>query len=150
VTPNVSNVSGYTLNSSAIQADPQFATYQSTPAADDNGNVTVLLPATSASGGGRYVLGPAGVSTSAVKSASAQHIAGQWTVNLVLTGTGSVEWDALAKAQFHQMIGVDVNGQVISAPITQPTATSFTSFNGQVQISGSFTEHQANAIAAAL
>ncbi len=36
---------------------------------------------------------------------------------------------------------------MISAPITQPTQASFTSFNGQVQISGSFTEDQAKTLA---
>ena len=39
---------------------------------------------------------------------------------------------------------------MISAPITQPTQSSFTSFGGQVQISGSFTEDQAKALATEL
>jgi preprotein translocase subunit SecD len=59
-----------------------------------------------------------------------------------------VAWDALTRQQFHQIIGVVVNGQVMSAPITQPAQSAWSSFNGQVQISGSFTEKQAKAIAA--
>ena len=39
---------------------------------------------------------------------------------------------------------------MISAPITQPIQTAFTSFNGQVQISGSFTEDQAKTLATEL
>jgi preprotein translocase subunit SecD len=81
---------------------------------------------------------------------SAQHIAGQWTIDLVLTDTGSAQLDNLAQQQFHQIIGVDLNGQVISDPITQPTQSSFAPFNGQVQISGGFTKAQAEAIAAEL
>ncbi len=93
---------------------------------------------------------PAQLTGTAVKSASAQLNNGQWTVNLVLTGPGSTAWDTLAKQQFHAIIGIDLDGQVISAPITQPTQSTFTSFNGQVQISGSFTEDQAKTLATEL
>ena len=107
----------------------------------------MLLPGTAADGSGRYVLGPASMTGTAVKSASAQLNNGQWAVNLVLTSAGSTAWDTLAKEQFHAIIGIDLDGQVISAPITQPTQPAFTSFNGQVQISGSFTEDQAKTLA---
>ena len=146
VTPDSSNVNGYTQNSN-ISEDPAFETYKSTPALSDNKNDTVLLPGTAAEGSGRYVLGPAQMTGTAVKSASAQLNNGQWAVNLVLTGPGSTTWDNLAKQQFHAIIGIDLDGQVISAPITQPTQQSFTPFNGQVQISGSFTEDEAKTLA---
>jgi preprotein translocase subunit SecD len=145
VTPNSSSVNGYT--SANVQPDPQFATYPSTSPLNDNKNDTVLLPGTAASGGGRYVLGPAGMTGTAVKSASAQLNAGQWAVNLNLTSAGASEWDTLAGKQFHAIIGIDLDGQVISAPITQPTQQTPTSFAGQVQISGSFTENQAKTLA---
>ena len=93
------------------------------------------------------MLAPAQMTGTAVKSASAQLNNGQWTVNLVLTGPGSTAWDTLAKQQFHAIIAIDLDGQVISAPITQPTQAAFTPFNGQVQISGSFTEDQAKTLA---
>ena len=64
-----------------------------------------------------------------------------------LTSAGSTQWDNLAKEQFHAIIAIDLDGQVISAPITQPTNGSFSSFNGQVQISGGFTENQAKTLA---
>ena len=146
VTPDSSNVNGYTSNTN-IAADPTFATYKSTSPLDDNKNDTVLLPGTAAEGSGRYVLAPAQLTGTAVKSASAQLNNGQWTVNLVLTGPGSTAWDTLAKQQFHAIIAIDLDGQVISAPITQPTQAAFTPFNGQVQISGSFTENEAKTLA---
>lgn len=146
VTPDSSNVNGYTSNTN-IPADPTFATYRSTSPFDDSKNETVLLPGTAANGSGRYVLGPAQLTGTAVKSASAQLNQGTWAVNLVLTGPGSTAWDNLAKQQFHAIIAIDLDGQVISAPITQPTEQTFSSFNGQVQISGSFTEDEAKLLA---
>ena len=149
ITPNSSNVAGYTSKTN-ISPDPQFARYASTPSTGDNKNASVLLPGTAASGGGRYVLGPAGLVNSDIRSASTEHFAGQWTINLTLTAKGSGRWDTLAQRQFHELIGIDLNGQVISAPITQPIQSSFTPFNGQVQISGGFSETQAKTIAAEL
>jgi preprotein translocase subunit SecD len=150
VTPNSSNVNGYTSNSN-IPDDPQFAAYPSTPSANDDKNATVILPpSSSAQGTGRYVLGPAALTGSAVHSASAQLVNSQWAVSIVLTSSGSTAWDTLAQQQFHAIIGIDLDGQVISAPITQPTAASFSSFNGQVQISGSFTQSQAQTLATEL
>ena len=128
--------------------DPQFATYPSTPSTSDEKSATVLLPGTKASATtGRYVLGPAGMTGTAVKSANAQLNTGIWSVNLNLTPAGAAEWDALAQQQFHAIIGIDLDGQVISAPITLPGQSSYTSFNGKVQISGSFTEDQAKTLA---
>jgi preprotein translocase subunit SecD len=148
VTPNSSNVNGYT--SDTPQPDSQFATYKSTPSADDNKNATVLLPGSPGQGSIRYVLAPAGMTGAAVKSANAQLNGGQWAVNLNLTSAGASEWDTLASQQFHAIIGIDLDGQVISAPITQPTQSSFTSFDGQVQISGGFSETQAKLLATQL
>jgi len=147
VTPDSSNVNGYTYNTN-IPPDPQFTTYRSTPSTNDNKNDTVLLPGSAANGCyPRCVLGPAGMTGTAVKSANAQLNNNQWAVNLNLTSTGASQWDALASQQFHAIIGIDLDGQVISAPITQPTQASPTSFNGQVQISGGFTEDQAKTLA---
>jgi preprotein translocase subunit SecD len=139
-----SNINGYTSNLNNIQADTQFATYKSTSPLQDNKNDTVLLPA---AGGGRYVLGPAGMTGTAVKSANAQLNGGQWAVNLNLTSEGSTEWQTLASKQFHAIIGIDLDGTVISAPITSPTSSTPTNFNGQVQISGSFSETEAKTLA---
>ncbi len=75
---------------------------------------------------------------------------GQWAVNLTLSPTGASQWDKLTEQQFHAFIGVVLDGKVISAPITEPTQTSFTTFAGHLQISGGFTGEQARALAASL
>lgn len=149
VSPNPNKIDGYSSNSN-IPPDSQFATYPSTSPTSDKENTTVLLPASPWTGGGRYVLGPAGLTNTAIKSASVQHVNGQWAINLDLTGRGAAQWDAMARQQFHATVGIDLNGQVISAPITQPSQSSFTPFNGQVQISGGFSEVHAKGIAAEL
>ncbi|MGA2836750.1 MAG: protein translocase subunit SecD [Acidimicrobiales bacterium] len=150
VTPNSNATDGYTSNLGSIKEDTQFTTYKSTSPYDDGKNDTVLLPGLPGQGTGRYVLGPAGLTGAQIKSASAQLQSGQWAVDLTLTGAGSAQWDALAQKQFHAIIGIDLDGQVISAPITQPTQTAFSSFDGSVEISGSFTEDQAKALATEL
>ncbi|HEX3839719.1 MAG TPA: hypothetical protein VHU85_02900 [Acidimicrobiales bacterium] len=151
VKPDPSSANGFTSNSSVVRADPQFSGYPSTPLANDNPNDTVLLPAQSSQQGNiRFVLGPAAITRSAVKSASAHLVNNQWTINITLTGEGSTQWDALAQSQFHAIIGIDIGGKVVSAPIVQPSQTSFSSFDGQMQISGSFNQKQAEALAASL
>jgi hypothetical protein len=146
VTPNGGSVNGYTVNS-GIQSDPTFATYPSTSPADDDPADTVLLPGAPGLGPNRYVLGPTQLTGTDVESATARISSGQWAVDVTLTDTGSAAWDALARQQFHQVVGVDLDGQVLSAPIIQPTQSSFDSFNGQLEISGSFTEAQATTCA---
>ncbi len=144
--------SGYTSSLFRIQPDPQFASYGSAPAAGDTSSSDALLPGIeSTEGNVRYVLGPAAVMGSAIRSARADYTrVGQWTVDLTFTKAGTSEFDALAHQQFHSLIGVVFDGQVISAPLTQPTQDSFSSFGGQVQISGNFTRQQAKEIAARL
>jgi predicted nucleic acid-binding Zn ribbon protein len=150
VTPDGGNVNGYTSNSN-VNADPQFATYPSTTSSNDKQSQEVLLPGTATSGSsGRYVLGPAGLTRTAIGSARAISESGQWTVRLGLTPNGSVQWDSLVAQQFHAIVGVVIDGRVVSAPITQPTQQAFTSFDGQLQISGGFTEYQAKVIASEL
>jgi preprotein translocase subunit SecD len=148
-TPDSNNVNGY-VNNENIHSDSQFATYLSTPPSKATRIANVLLPGVPADGDSRYVLGPAAMTQTGVETATATLSNGQWAVNLVLTGQGSTEWDALTQRQFHEIIGVVLNGKVISTPITQPTQSLWTSFNGQVQISGAFTQQQAKSIAADL
>jgi preprotein translocase subunit SecD len=133
------------------QPDVQFAPYPSTTSGADVKGATVLLPGPSGQGAVRYVLGPAGLTGAQIKSANASVTStGLWTVNINFNPTGATEWDTLAGAQFHAIIGIDLDAQVISAPITQPSQPTPTSFGGQVQISGNFTEAQAKALATEL
>ena len=42
----------------------------------------------------------------------------------------------MAEENFHQLLGIELDGVVYSAPIIQPTQSTFTSFQGQGEISG--------------
>ena len=148
VTPETNSVGGFIVDNPG-RADPSLAAVPSTSSQDDTEDATVLLPGAAASDG-RFVLGPAGLTGAGIQSATAVHIDGQWTVLLRLTDAGSVQWDTLAQEQFHAFVGVVVDGHVVSAPITQPTQSSFTSFGGELQLAGSFDQHQATALAARL
>ena len=53
----------------------------------------------------------------------------------------------MAQENFHQLLGIELDGEVYSAPIIQPTQSSFTSFDGQGEISGSFTKNEAQQLA---
>jgi preprotein translocase subunit SecD len=145
---NVNTSSGTPQN--AVGADPTFAPYPSTSSANDFSlkNQTVLLPGTSGSGcSPRCVLGPAQLTGSDIASAQASFVNNQWTVLLNFKSAGSTAWDKLAQQQFHAPIGIDLGGTVISAPLTLPNATSFTSFGGKVQISGNFSQTTAQNLA---
>lgn len=148
VEPDQHNVDGYTSNPDVPPADPRFAAYPSTTT--ESRDQEVLLPGTPAAGPGRYVLGPVGLSRSGVARARATEIDGQWGVALTLTAHGSSQWDALAARQFHAVVGVVVDGRVVSVPIIEPTQDGFASFDGALNISGSFTEHQADVMASGL
>jgi hypothetical protein len=150
VGPNPGNPNGFTSNT-AIPPDPQFAGYPTTTVAGDLPGVTVLLPnAAPAQGPGRFVLGPTTVTGASVESASAQVADGQWVVNVTFTAAGSVAWDALARDQFHAYVGVDLDARVISAFLVQPTSFTFTSFAGQLEISGASGQQQAQEWATAI
>ena len=149
VAPDSGNVNGYT-SATNISVDPQFASYPSTTSSNKKLDQDVLLPGSPGQGSDRYVLGPAGLARTAIARAEVTKFSGVWAIDLTLTPKGSAQWDKLAEQQFHAIVGFVVNGQVVSAPITQPTQSSFTSFDGQLQIGGGFTEHQARVIASEL
>ena len=148
VTPN-NSAAGYSSNS--IGPDPVLAAYPTTAPADDIATKTVLLPGLLGAGAGRYLVGPSQLSGHAVKSAYAtQDQVGNWVVNYTLTSVGSAQWDQVAQANFHAFVAVDLDGVVQSAPLIQPSQSSFSSFQGQGQISGSMTQSQAQTLARAL
>jgi preprotein translocase subunit SecD len=156
VTPN-SSVQGY--SSSNPQPDPQFLTYTNTSTTVKNyENRDVLLPTLPATGTNssksalRYVLGPSEMTGHSIASASAQQDqTGQWVVNYSLAGsTGSALWDKVAQENFHQLLGIELDGVVYSAPIIQPAQGTFSSFDGQGEISGSLTQADAQRLAQAM
>jgi preprotein translocase subunit SecD len=151
VAPDSSSANGYD-GPNPVPADPQFAAYRSTLSEDDATDANVLSPSSSGSpafnpDGTRFVLGPAGLTNQGIVSARTVQQDGQWDIDLTLSKTGSQQWDQLARAQFHALIGVQLDGEVISAPITEPTQIVFTSFDGKVQISAGLTAREAKALA---
>jgi preprotein translocase subunit SecD len=134
----------------SIPPDPTFTDIKTTSPGKDFKNDEVLLPELGDSGV-RYVLGPEQLTGRAVKKAVAQQDqAGAWVVNYTLTGTGSPAWDKVAEDNFHQLLAIELDGVVQSAPLIQPSQSTFTSFDGSGEISGSFTEGSAKNLALAM
>ena len=87
-----------------------------------------------------------------IASATAtQNQTGAWVVDYTLAGSaGSALWDKVAQENFHQLLGIELDGEVYSAPIIQPTQSSFSSFQGRGEISGSLTQQDAQNLAQAM
>jgi preprotein translocase subunit SecD len=139
-----------TSNVANIPFDPTLAEQPTTPArVDDLHKKSPVLVPLVGGGGERYLLGPSELSGTAVAAggASASFQSPAWVVNATLTGKGAVAWDKLAQKYFHEIIGIDLDGQIVSAPLTQPSQATFTSFAGRVQISGNFTQASAQNLA---
>jgi len=127
---------------------PTLAAYKSTKV--DNPTATVLLPGLTGPNGDRYLLGPKQLTGHIVKKAIAQQTSlGQWVVQMTLTSQGLSQWNAMAKQYFHEVIGIELDGVVQSAPITEPNTASFKTFSN-VQISGHLTQQDAQNLALAL
>ena len=56
----------------------------------------------------------------------------------------------MASENFHLPLGIELDGEVYSAPIIQPTQSTFTSFDGKGEISGSLTQQDAQNLAQAM
>lgn len=147
--PTVNNsVSGFSVSN--ISPDPQFSSIAATAPANDQANQEVILPVLG-NPAVRYVVGPAQLTGTAIAKAAAQlDTANQWVVNYNLTSAGSPAWDTVAKNNFHAMVAIELDGVIQSAPIIQPTQSTFSSFNGTGQISGSFTQSSAQKLALAM
>jgi preprotein translocase subunit SecD len=144
------NVNPSTGGSASILPDPTFNDIASTKPANDLPNDTVLLPLLGQPGV-RYVLGKSEMTGHSIKKAVAQEDqAGAWVVNYTLTSTGSPLWDKVADENFHQLLAIELDGVVQSAPLIQPSQAAFSSFDGQGEISGSFTQASAQTLALAM
>jgi preprotein translocase subunit SecD len=145
------------LNVNTSTGDPQasppawtaLANYPTTTNTQDIASHTVLLSTSAQSGfsGERLLLGPAPLAGKEISSAQATFTSPNWDVNLNLNSLGSTLWDTLARNQFHAYIGIDLDAQIVSAPLTLPNSAAFSSFGGKIQISGGFTETQAKNLA---
>jgi len=158
--PNLTvNPSTGASNEESIGRDPALAaTPSSTPSYDEThpqSPVLVPIEASGASaggrgGGGRYLLGPAELSGTAVASATTSFHSTQWVVDVDFTGSGATQWDAVARKNFHEIIAVDLDGRVVAAPLVESNQTAFTSFDGRLEVGGNLTERSAQTLAAVL
>ncbi len=99
----------------------------------------------------RYVLGPAEMTSRLIKAATVERSSvGAWVINYTMTSAGSVLWDKVAYENFHQELATDLHGAVYSTPLIQPTQSSFSSFDGRGEISGSLTKAEAIRLAHAM
>jgi hypothetical protein len=150
--PNlIVNVATGNSNLDTIAPDPALAPYPTSSAADndDNPAAPVLIPL-DGGGGERYLVGPSELNGTVVAATQAAYQGSQWVVNVTLTDAGATAFDRLAQKYFHEIIAIDLDGRIISAPLTQPAQATYTSFAGRVQISGSFSQRAAQALAADL
>jgi len=147
VTPN-SSPQGFSSNTPA--ADPNYSVVKTTKPTNDLPTNNVILPLLG-SPGVRYLLGKSELTGQAIgKAVAQQNQVGAWVVNYTLTKTGSPQWDAVAQKNFHQALAIELDGVIQSAPLIQPTQASFTSFAGNGEISGSFTQQGAKNLAIAM
>ncbi len=152
---NINTATGNPTNN--VPPDPQYASLATT-SVEKPGYATgnVLLPSVPGSNacgqsGLRCVLGPAQMTGRSIASAQAtQSQTGAWVVDYTLTGPGSALWDQVSKANFHQLLGIELDGQVYSAPIIQPTQQEWSSFGGRGEISGNLTQADAQSLAQAM
>jgi hypothetical protein len=87
--------------------------------------------------------------SSDIAGATAEYADGSgWLVDVQLTTTGANQWDNVGEENFHQLVALDLDGHVISAPLIEPANRTFTSFDGKLVIAGNFSAAQARAIAA--
>lgn len=94
----------------------------------------------------RYIVGPTLLTGSALKTAFAGvDSSGNWIVNFSLTSAGSPKFDAIATKYYQKQVAIVLDGVVESAPTINAKT-----FGGQGQISGTFTQSQAQSLALVL
>ena len=109
------------LLNSNIDADSQFTSYPSTASSNSKLHQDVLLPGTPGEGGRPLCSRPRRPHPQRNRTCPCD--IQQWAMGIrsFLTPRGRLSLTDLAEQQFHAILGVVINGQVVSAPITQPT-----------------------------
>jgi preprotein translocase subunit SecD len=84
----------------------------------------------------RYLLGPSVITPSHhnAKPTNVTTKNGPTTVHIVFTQAGAERWDTVASANFHKDVAFIFGNHVLSDPTIEPTNSSFTTFDGKVQI----------------
>ena len=108
-------------------------------------NSNVILPQQGTSGP-RFLLGPSQASGNILKTAYAGvDSSGNWVVDFTLTSKGSPIFDKIAAANYQKEVAIVLDDIVESAP-----QINSKSFGGTGQITGNFTQTQANNLALVL
>jgi preprotein translocase subunit SecD len=134
-----------------------------TPASDDNGDATVVLPDYAGYAYGRYVLAPEEMTGSIIKTAAANlnSQTDQWEVDISFTGKGSSQFNKYAATHYQCYVEDESNPPYcalqaieLDATVESDPAIEAASFNGGATINGStsdpFTATQASDLALAL
>ena len=148
-TPSTTAVGPATTATTA--AAPAVTNPPNTPAAQDQRGATVILPGRDPKGA-RYQLGPTALTGKLVTGADARFLGGAdgWVVDITFNSEGSTKFNALAAASYpkadpQNAVAIVLDGVVQSAP-----AFRTASFTGNVQISGNFTQTEAEDLATVL
>jgi preprotein translocase subunit SecD len=163
-TPTTTAPATVPVNGPVTESDctaANVANIKSTAPGSDNPNKLVIVPASKTSGytSSRFILGKADFSGKAVKSASVgvDSTSGVISVNLTFTSAGSKEFNKMAavRSKYYSstatspsilsLEAIELDGVLESAPQIEQA-----NFNGTAQITGSFTESQASALATEL
>ena len=134
-----------------------------TPATYDNGDATVVLPDYAGYAYGRYVLAPAEMSGSIIKTAAANlnSQTDEWEVDISFTGKGSALFNKYAANHYQCYVEDESNPPYcalqaieLDATVESDPAIEAASYNGGATINGStsdpFTSAQASNLALAL
>ena len=152
VAPNPHSAEGFNVKS--VPPDPAFGAIPSNIAdGADTDSPTLLLPAVAnASRYPRLVVGPAQLENPKFRSVDARFDPSSmlWLVEARLSSSDARRWDDTARADFHRYVAADLDGVVLSAPLIQPTQSSFASFDGMFQITSKLTRATAEQLAALL
>jgi len=133
--------------------DPALNSVASTPTSQDKaGRVVLICASTLNPCPARYELGPTPYDGTvpatgeilASANAEFQTTTG-WVVNFTIKSQYSAFFDTIAKANYHLPLAIDLGGVVESAPTINAQ-----SFGGSGEISGNFTQPQAQALALVL
>ena len=132
---------------------PALNSVPTTPAGQDKaGRVVLICASTLSPCPARYELGPTPYDGTvpatgeilASANAELQTTAG-WVVNFTIKSQYSAFFDTVAKKNYHLPLAIDLGGQVESAPTINAQ-----SFGGSGEISGNFTQPQAQALSLVL
>jgi preprotein translocase subunit SecD len=118
----------------------------------DRRDACVVLPGRDGAESARYYLGPAALTGSGVRSARARFLGGTdgWVVLLRLNGDGRDKFNALAKESYPKEAPQNSVAIVLDSVVQSAPAFRTDTFDGDVQISGDFTETEARDLATVL